>query len=83
MVKRGEQNRAEGRGSGREKTEALGYANQHGKASSAARAARHAPDGLGEACLGTVALAWSSGEVVLTALVTERRGGGWPYFFQA
>ena len=72
MVKRGEQNRVEGRGSGRGKAESLDDANQNGKASSAARAARQAPDALGEASLRTVALAWSDGEVVLTVLVTER-----------
>jgi hypothetical protein len=83
MVKRGEQNRAEGRGSGRERMETLGYANQNGKASSAARAARQAPDALGEACLGTVALMWSHVEVVLTVLVTGLRRSGWPYFLKA
>ena len=72
MVKRGEQNRAEGRGSGRGRAESLDYANQHGKVLSAVKTARRAPDALGEACLGTVALAWFHGEVLLTVLVTER-----------
>ena len=50
----------------------MNYANQNGKVLSAAKAARRAPDALGEACLRTVALAWFDGEVLLTVLVTER-----------
>ena len=68
----GEQNRAEGRGPGRERTELVGYADHEGKVPSAARAARRVPDALGEACLRTVASAWSHGKVLLTVLVTER-----------
>ena len=72
MEKRGKQSRAEGRESGRERAGSLDYANQDGQVLSAAKAARRAPDALGEACLRTVALAWFDGEVLLTALVTER-----------
>jgi hypothetical protein len=72
IERRGEQNRAEGRGPGRGRAELLGDADHEGKVSSAARAARRVPDALGEACLRTVALAWSDGAVLLTVLVTER-----------
>lgn len=75
MEKHGKQSCAEGRESGRERTESLNHANPNGKAPNAVKAARLVPDALGEACLRTVALAWIDGEVLLTALVTERRGG--------
>ena len=72
MEKRGKQSRAEGRESGRERTESLDYTNQEGQAPNAAKAAKFAPDALGEACLRTVALVWSEGEALLAVLVTER-----------
>jgi hypothetical protein len=53
----------------------VSHADREGKAPSAARAARRVPGAPEEACLRTVASAWSHGEVLLTVLVTERRGG--------
>ena len=58
--------------------EAAGF-NQDGQVLSAAKVARRASDALGEACLRTVALAWLDGEVLLTVLVTEHRGGECTY----
>jgi hypothetical protein len=72
MEKCGKQSRAEGRGLGRERAEALDYANQNGQVLSAAKAARRGCSALGEACLRTVPLVWFDDEVLLTALVTER-----------